>query len=104
MDKISKKVLKRIINSPEQTIRFQGMDEPFDDISSYGNVNTSLEFLSDHDYITLIYNNDQLSEVRISYRSAHPVRYMMKLICSYLLNNWIAITALIISVLALLKQ
>lgn len=104
MDKLTKHILNKIRKSEDQSVHFQGIDEPFSDIAPSGAVSASLKYLSEHNYITIINENSYISEIKVSYRAIHPARYLMKKASSYLLNNWIAITALIISIIALLKQ
>lgn len=105
MDKITKQILEEIKNSDEQVIYFSGIEDPFCDIASTGTVEASLEFLTKNHYIDISKDtSDILLKISISYRALHPIRYCLKLCASYLCSNWIAIAALIISIIALTKQ
>lgn len=106
MDKTSKKILNAIISAPDQVIIFDGIYDPLEEIASPGKAEASLLYLSDKEYIALVRNESDgtLQKATISYRTLHPIRYWAKKLLSYVTQNWIAIAALIISVIALLKQ
>lgn len=105
MDSVTKQILEEIKTSNEQAICFSGIEDPFCDIASAGTVEASLEFLAEHHYIDVSKDDfGLLQKISISYRTLHPIRYCLKLFTSYLCSNWIAIAALIISIIALIKQ
>ena len=102
MDKISRKILAKIIASNNKTIPTSGIDNPFYDIADIGLVKSSLDYLEKNSYITI--TRGICSEISASYRALHPVRYQFENLFSYLIKNWIAIAALVISLISLLKQ
>lgn len=105
MDTVTKQILKEIKNSDEQVIYFSGIEDPFCDIASTGTIEASLEFLVKNHYIDVSKDDSGfLRKISLSYRVFHPIRYCLKLFTSYLSSNWIAIVALIISIIALIKQ
>lgn len=101
MDRTSRKILKALKKKQSITVSF--IDEPFSDIATPVSVEVSLDFLKKEEYIK-IENSETFSTISISYRGLHPTAYMKRKIISYLGKNWIAIVALVISIIALLKQ
>lgn len=103
MDKISKQILNKLKNSNDFSIRFSGIDNFFDDIASESVIKVSLDYLKENNYIC-IEENMFNSCISLSYRALHPIQYHTGKVFSYLLDNWIAIIALVISIIALIKQ
>ncbi len=101
MDRTSRKILKALKKKQSITISF--IDEPFSDIAPPVSVAVSLDFLEKEEYIQ-IKSSETFNTISISYRGLHPAAYMKRKIISYLGKNWIAIVALVISIIALLKQ
>lgn len=101
MDRTSRKILKALKKKQSITVSF--IDEPFSDIAPPVSVAVSLDFLEKEEYIQ-IKSYGTLNTISISYRGLHPAAYMKRKIISYLGKNWIAIVALVISIIALLKQ
>lgn len=104
MDKISKDILSRIASSEDQAIYYQGVDEPFADIATSGHIDASIKYLSEHGYIDVMYDDGRICKISISHKTAHPFRHILRAIVVYLSKNWIAIVALIISIIALGQQ
>lgn len=100
MDKISKQILREL--KSKETISFSFLDEPFSEIAPPASIAASLKYLESEEYIHR--TEGDIYEISVSYRTLHPVGYLKKKILSYLWKNWIAIAALIISIVALLKQ
>lgn len=102
MDKITKQILREIKHAKNQTIISSGIDSPFSDIASEPIVNASIDYLVKNGYI---YVEEELTtKISVGYRVLHPFQYYSKILFSYLFQNWIAIAALIISLIALIKQ
>lgn len=102
MDDTTKQILNKIKNSENQTIVSNGIDNPFEKIASEASAKASLNYLKNHNYIEITEN--LITTISVSYRTLHPDQYYLKKVLSYLLNNWISIVALIISIIALIKQ
>ena len=100
MDKITKQILRRVRD--KQSIRYSVVENPFSDIAPEILANASLEYLAKHDYIHIV--DGLTNEIVLSYRSFHPIRHYLKMFFSYLVNNWIAVVALVISLCSLLVQ
>lgn len=102
MDKTTKQILKKIIASENQTVVSSGIDNPFSDIAPISAVNASIDYLVKNGYIYI--DEGLTTQFSVAYRVLHPFQHYLKSLITYLLQNWIAIVALIISIIALLKQ
>ena len=102
MDNTTKKILNKIQHSENQTIISNGIDNPFEDIAPAVSVRASLDYLKKHNYINI--SEGFINEISVSYRTLHPRQYDSKILLSYLLDNWLSIISLIISIIALIKR
>lgn len=102
MDKTTKQILKKISTAPNQTIVSSGIDNPFSDIAPDSVAHASIDYLAKHGYIYI--EEGLITQISIGYRVLHPFQHYSKRLFSYLLQNWIAIVALVISIIALIKQ
>ena len=106
MDKISKNILNQLLESDEQTLCFNGIDEPFFDLAPSGTIDASLKYLLAHDYISVSKDSltNQITQISVTHKAIHPIRFALMSLIRYLLANWIAIAALVISIISVLMQ
>ena len=102
MDTTSRKILNEI--KKNEYILFSGIEEPFSHIAGHMEADASIRYLARKEYIKVVRDkNGNILNIRLDYRGFHPIRWRIDPIVDYILDHWIAVAALIISIISLVR-
>ena len=98
LDKISKQVLQYILNCPDETF---SVNSGYPEHIPKREFLSSVDFLEQEGYLTTKrVSNDILLSVSLTHKGRHPKEFNSIALKRYLLDKWVDILALIISILA----
>lgn len=92
--------LLSFVGGSNQICRLDDYDKIYDYTIYSDEISSIIDCLIKEGYLVNGFNQYNFS---LTHKALHGAQYNMEMFTSYLLNNWIAIVALIISIIALLK-
>lgn len=98
VDKISKQVLQYLLNCPDCTF---SVNKGFPSSIPAKELLSSIDFLEEEGYLTTVrVSNGALVSATLTHKGKHPKEFNSIALKRYLLDKWVDILALIISILA----
>lgn len=96
MDKTSKKIIKYIKSLPNCEYHY---NKGIQNILPHEEFARCIEFMVANDYVSPIYSNGIVIGYSLTHKIAHRKEFSLIALRDYLIKNWIAVVALILSII-----
>lgn len=104
MDKVSRKILKAVKESPDSRYMFYVDIIPFEGIAPTSEVESAIKYLVNEKYLNEIFRHGKIVGVTLAHKSFHRKYFAWLSIKHFLIHNIIAIIALIVAVITLIND